>query len=131
MAEALTIPEWPAGTVTVLVTADVHAIPMSTPVRVGDRTVRFGLGRRRESLARLRDDARCALVVVAADLAVTLYGSAREAGEVEGVVAVEMDVDEVVDHMTPDFRIDAGVAWEWTDADAAARDAAVRRGLGE
>jgi len=130
VAEALTIPEWPPGTVTVLVTGS-RAIPMSTAVRVGDRTVRFGLGRRRGSLARLRADARCALIVIAEGVAVTLYGSAREAGEVEGVVALEMDVDEVADHLTPLTRIDAGVAWEWTDEDAAARDAAVRRGLCE
>lgn len=114
-----------------LVTAGVHAIPVSTAVRVGESTVRFGLGKRRGSLERLRRDSRCALVVVAEGLAVTLYGTAQEAGEVEGIVAVEMEVSEVVDHMTPLFEIHAGVAWEWTDEDAAERDRAVRSGLGE
>lgn len=124
------VPSWPAGTVCVLVTGeDRHAIPMSTPVRVDDRTVRFGLGKRRGSLERLRADGRCALAVVAEGLAVTLYGSARASGEVEGVVAVEMLVDEVCDHLTDDFVIRAGVDWEWTDDDAAARDRAVRDGL--
>ena len=59
----------------------------------------------------------------------TLSGRARESGEVAGVVAVEMAVDDVVDHSSPLFRIDAGVAWEWVDADAAARDLEVRSGL--
>jgi hypothetical protein len=126
VAEALR--DWPEGTVCVLVTG-TRAIPVSTAVRVDDTTVRFGLGRRRGSLARLRDDAQCALVVIAEGVAVTLYGTAREAGEVGGVVAVEMDVREVVDHMTEDFAIRAGVAWEWTDAAAAARDHEVRAGL--
>ncbi len=129
MAQALRIPDWPEGTVTVLVTSGAHAIPVSTALRVGDTTVRFGLGKRRGSLARLRDDPRCALVVVAEGLAVTMYGSAREAGEAAGVAGVEMTVDEVTDHMTPRFRIDAGVAWEWTDDEAAARDRDVRRAL--
>jgi len=124
------VPEWPAGTVAVLVTAEVHAIPVSTAVRVGERAVALALGARRGSLARLRGDPRCALVVVCAqDVACTLYGTAAVTGEVAGVVAVRLDVDEVVDHMTADFRIDAGVSWAWTDEAAAERDAAVREGL--
>ena len=122
------IPAWPDGTVAVLITGG-RGIPVSTALRIDDTTVRFGLGRRRGSLERLRANGRCGLVVVADGVAVTLYGSAREAGEVAGVVAVEITVDEVVDHMTPLFRIDAGVAWTWVDEDAAARDAAVRSGL--
>ena len=126
----MTIPSWPAGTVCVLVTGeDRHAIPMSTPVRVDDSTVRFGLGKRRGSLSRLREDPRVALAVVAEGVAVTLYGTAAESGEVEGVVAVTMHVDAVEDHLTDDFAIRAGVDWEWTDDDAAARDRAVRDGL--
>jgi len=83
------VPEWPAGTVAVLVTAEVHAIPVSTAVRVGERAVALALGARRGSLARLRGDPRCALVVVCAqDVACTLYGTAAVTGEVAGVVAV-------------------------------------------
>lgn len=128
MAQALNVPDWPEATVTVLVTGG-RAIPMSTAVRVDDTTVRFGLGRRRGSLARLRADGRCGLVVIAEGVAVTLYGVAREVGEVEGVVALELTVDEVTDHLTPQTQIDSGVAWSWLDPEAAARDAAVRQGL--
>lgn len=123
------IPEWAAGTVAVLCTAEVHAIPVSTAVRLSDSVVAFGLGKRRGSLERLRSDARCSLTVVAEDVACTLYGTAQEAGEVAGVVAVRLTVLRVVDHMTADFRIDAGVAWAWTDRDAEARDREVRAGI--
>lgn len=127
----MTVPEWPAGTVAVLCTAEAHAIPVSTAVRLDDSTVVFGLGGRRGSLARLRADPACSLCVVAGGVAVTLHGTAEEAGDVAGIVAVRLHVERVVDHMTPEFRIDAGVAWEWTNARARERDAAVRAGLCE
>ena len=118
----------PPGTVAILVTQG-RAIPVSTAVRLDDGTIAFGLGKRRGSLARLREDPRVALAIVARDTAVTLYGTAEEAGEVAGVIAVRMTVTEVIDHMRPDFEIDAGVAWHWTDAEAEARDRVVREGL--
>ena len=114
----------------VLVTGS-RAIPVSTAVPRPDGTVAFGLGPSRGSLERLRADPACALVVLAEGLAVTLYGSAREAGEVEGVVAMVLDVAEVKDHMSPRFEIHGGVPWRWVDEQAAERDRAVRRGLGE
>ncbi len=125
------IPDWPDATVAVLTTAgeEPHAIPVSTAVRTGDREVRLALGRRRESLARLRRDPRCALTVVAAGVAVTLHGRAAETGEAAGVVILTMSVESVQDHDTPLFEIDAGVAWRWTDAEAERRDAEVRAAL--
>ncbi len=127
------IPEWPAGTATVLTTAGdaPHAVPVSTAVRTGDATVAFALGRRRTSLARLRADGRCALTVLAGeDLAVTLHGTATVVAEdLEGTVALRLDVERVQDHMSVGFSIAAGVDWHWTNADAAARDAAVRGAL--
>ena len=69
------LPDWPAGTVAVLPTGagEPHAIPVSTPVRKGPRTVVLALGR--ESLARLYEDPRCALTILAAgNVAATAIG---------------------------------------------------------
>lgn len=125
------IPEWPPGTVAVLSTAGdaPHAIPVSTAVRTSAATVHLALGSRRASLERLRADGRCALTVIAEGMAVTLHGTATAVGEVEGAVAVRLDVERVQDHMQPTFAIDGGVAWRWTDDPAAAKDAAIRAGL--
>jgi hypothetical protein len=129
------IPAWPEGTAAVLSTTGEdgrpHAIPVSTAVRVSDTAVRLALGARRATLANLRRDPRAALTVLAGtDLAFTLHGTATELPEtVEGAVALRLDVAAVQDHAHPTFTIEAGVAWRWTDADAAARDEAIRRGL--
>jgi hypothetical protein len=128
------LPEWPEGTVLVLVTAGErpHAIPISAAVRAGARRVLLGLARSRGSLARLRRDPRAALAIAAAgDVAVTAYGTARvlEHDLVEGVAAVELVVEQIQDHNRPTFVIEAGVDWRWTDPEAEARDAEVRRAL--
>lgn len=130
------LPRWPPGTVAVLSTGggDPHAIPVSTAVRAGDACLLFALGRGRESLARLRADPRAALTLMAAgDVAVTAHGRASVAADplpgAEGVVAVRLDVERVCDHVQPAFQIEAGVAWRWTDAEAAGRDERVRRAL--
>jgi hypothetical protein len=128
------LPDWPEGTVLVLVTAGEHphAIPVSAAVRAGDRRVLLGLAHSRGSLARLRDDPRVALAITAAgDVAVTAYGSARvlEAELVDGVAAVELVVERVHDHNRPTFVIEAGIRWRWTDPEAQERDAHVRRAL--
>jgi hypothetical protein len=125
------IPDWPPATVAILITAgaEPHAIPVSTAVRSGDREVRFALGPRRGSLARLRSDPRCALAVIAPGVAVTLHGRAAETGEAEGVVLLTLTVERVHDHDAPDFEIDAGVSWRWTAEHAERRDAAVRAAL--
>ena len=75
-----------------------HAIPVSTAVRVGPRTVVFALALRRESLARLREDARCALTVITGgDVALTAYGRATIVEEPmavsDRVAAVRIDVE--------------------------------------
>jgi hypothetical protein len=127
------VPEWPEGTAAVLTTTGdgPHAIPVSTAVRTGERTVHLALGRRRESLARLRADPRCALTVMAGpDVAFTLHGRATVvADDVAGTVGVRLDVEAVQDHMTRDFTIEDGVRWRWTADKARERDAAVRAGL--
>jgi nitroimidazol reductase NimA-like FMN-containing flavoprotein (pyridoxamine 5'-phosphate oxidase superfamily) len=128
------LPEWPAGTVVILVTGggDPHAIPVSAAIRAGDRRVLLGLARSRDSLARLRRDPRVALSITAGgDVAVTVYGSATVLDEqlTEAVAAVEVAVERVQDHNRPTFEIEAGVAWRWTDQTAARRDEETRAAL--
>jgi len=128
------LPEWPPGTVLILVSAGrpPHAIPVSAAVRAGPERVLLGLARSRESLARLRGDSRVALAIMGGgDVAVTVYGTAhvRETDLTDGVAAVELRVERVQDHNRPTFVIDSGVGWHWTDAAAQERDGEVRRAL--
>ena len=44
---------------------------------------------------------------------------------------MSLEVDAIQDHMQPRFAITAGVAWDWTDDEARASDAAVRGALVE
>jgi flavin reductase (DIM6/NTAB) family NADH-FMN oxidoreductase RutF len=132
------LPDWAPGTVAILSTGAgrPHAIPVSTAVRAGPRRVLIALALRRESLARLREDPRCALTIVAAgDVACTALARAtvvREAMRAsDRVAAVALDVDEIQDHRQPSFRIDAGVAWHWTDDAARDRDADISAELDE
>lgn len=130
------LPDWPEGTVATLATGGgaPHAIPVSTAVRAGPRRVLLALARRRESLARLREDPRVALSVLAAgDVALTAYARARVLEDPmpasDRVVAVELAVERIQDHREPRFAIDAGVAWRWTDAVAESGDAEIREAL--
>jgi Pyridoxamine 5'-phosphate oxidase len=128
------LPDWPNGTVTILVTSGEkpHAIPISTAIRAGRRTVLLALASGRESLRRLRADPAVALAVMAGDnLAVTLHGTASVLEEPlpEEAVAVAIDVAHVQDHCRPAFEIEAGVRWRWIDPEAEQRDARVRAAL--
>jgi nitroimidazol reductase NimA-like FMN-containing flavoprotein (pyridoxamine 5'-phosphate oxidase superfamily) len=130
------LPDWPAGTVTILATATAgeppHAIPVSAALRAGPRRAVIALASTRGSLARLRADPRVSLTIVCEDTSVTAYGRARVldgAALVEGVVAVEIEVDRVQDHNRPTFAIESAVRWRWTDPDAERRDAEVRAAL--
>ncbi len=132
------LPDWRAGTVTILATASAtageppHAIPVSAAVRAGPRRVVIGLAASRGSLARLRADPCVSLAIVSENVAVTAYGRARELeGEpvAEGVVAIEIVVERVQDHDRPTFAIESGVRWRWTDPEAERRDAEVRAAL--
>jgi flavin reductase (DIM6/NTAB) family NADH-FMN oxidoreductase RutF len=132
------LPHWEPGTVCVLCTGGgaPHAIPVSTAVRAGPQRVLLALAARRESLARLRREPRCALTVMAAgDVACTIHARAEVVEEslpgAEGVAGVSLAVDAIQDHMQPRFSIAAGVAWDWTDEEARASDAAVRGALDE
>jgi len=113
-----------------------HAIPVSTGVRLGDRTVVLALARRRESLFRLREDPRCALTLLAeGNVAVTAHCTAtvvQEPMEVsDRVAAVRLDVQWIQDHGQPRFEIDTGVQWRWTDDEAERRDGEIRAALAD
>jgi pyridoxamine 5'-phosphate oxidase-like protein len=132
------LPDWDPGTVCVLSTGGgaPHAIPVSTALRAGPRRVLLALAARRETLARLRRDPRCALTIVTGgDVACTVHARAEIVQEslrgAEAVAAVALEVDAIQDHMQPRFEIASGVVWDWTDEDARASDAAVRGALDE
>jgi hypothetical protein len=124
------LPDWPDGTVAVLATGpEPHAIPVSTALRAGPRTVVLALALRRESLARLRGQPACALAVLAPGQAFTAYGRATVVEEGARVAAVRIDVESIQDHRQPTFAIESGVDWRWLDAEAERADAAVREAL--
>jgi hypothetical protein len=123
------LPEWPAGTVAVLSTAGPHAIPVSTAIRGGDGAIHFALAHTRDSLARLRDEPRCALTIMAAGVAVTAYGAADVVDADDRVAYLRLDVESVADHDRPTFSLDEGVRWHWSDAGAEAGDEKVRAAL--
>jgi flavin reductase (DIM6/NTAB) family NADH-FMN oxidoreductase RutF len=129
------LPEWEPGTVCVLSTGGgaPHAIPVSTAVRAGPRRVLLALAPRRQTLARLRREPRCALTIMAAEIACTAHARATIVEEslpgAERVAAVALEVDAIQDHLQPRFAITAGVAWRWTEEEARASDAAVRAAL--
>src|SRR3954466_10136362 len=85
------LPRWPQRIVAVLSTVDeaVHAIPVSAPVRAGDRRILLSLHHTRDTLARLRRGPEVALTFLAEDdLAFTARGRARV---VEEPMAVDAD----------------------------------------
>ena len=122
------LPHWPEATVAVLVTGERHAIPVSLAIRTGDRALTLGLAPRRESLANLDRDPRCAVTILAPGAAFTAYGRATIV-DADPVKGVRVEVDEIADHDQPTFEITAGVAWHWTDDEAATRDAGARDSL--
>ncbi len=116
------LPEWPVRTVAVLATVDErpHAIPVSAPIRAGDRRILISLSRGRGSLARLRARKECALLVLAeGNVAFTAHGGAQvvedpmEADPDYAAVAIE--VDRIDDHRQAAFAVDGGVSRTWLD----------------
>jgi len=117
-----TLPELPAKTIAVLATIDhaPHAIPISAPVRAGDRRILLNLKRTRGSLARLRECPQVALLFLAAgNLAFTARGTARVIEEpMEGApdyVSIQIEVTQIDDHRQAEFVVESGVGREWTD----------------
>ena len=133
MDEAVTLPDWPPGTVAILVTggARPHAIPVSAVLRAGPTRALVGLAHRRGSLARLRAAPEVTLAITCAGVAFSADGRATVVVEelVAGVAAVAVDVTAVHDHRRATFAIQSGVDWRWIDEDAARADAAVHAAL--
>jgi hypothetical protein len=122
-----TLPVWPARTVAVLSTVDddVHAIPISAPVRAGDRAILLSLHRSRDTLGRIRRWPEVALTFLAqGDVAFTARGRATIVEEPMAVDpeydAVLVAVDHVDDHRQSAFQVTAGVDREWVDEAARA-----------
>jgi hypothetical protein len=119
-----TLPDWPTKTIAVLATGDPapYAIPVSAPVRAGDRRILLSLKRSRGSLARLRTRPQVALLILTADdIAFTARGSARVVEEAMEVApdygAVEIEVEHIDDHRQAEFLVDSGVDRRWVDED--------------
>jgi hypothetical protein len=127
------LPHWEHGVPGVLCAEGPHAIPVSTAVRAGDRRIVFALGRGRDTLALLRDDARTAFCLLAPGAAFTAYGRTtvlrEELESAPHVAALALAVEEIQDHLEGSrTEILAAVRWRWTE-DAARDDA--RRILAE
>jgi Pyridoxamine 5'-phosphate oxidase len=121
------LPEWPTRTIAVLATVDdgPYAIPVSAPLRAGDRVILLSLHRTRGSLGRLREQPRVALTVLTeGNTAFTARGRARIVEQPMAVApdyaAVAIDVEQVDDHRQPEFLVTAGVGREWLDEEARA-----------
>ncbi|WP_051407098.1 hypothetical protein [Nocardia sp. CNY236] len=111
-----TLPEWPLETIGVLVTTDPtpHAIPVSWPVRAGDRQILISLKSNRGSLARLRERPEVALLILGGgDVALCARGTARVIAEqmpsAEDYVAVRIDIDAIDDHRQSAFAVTKGI----------------------
>ena len=116
------LPEWPEKTIAVLSTQneEVHAIPITAPLRIGDRQILLRLKRCRESLARLRQHPKVALTIFAGgNLAFTARGFARVVQEpMSGApmfAAVAIEVENIDDHRQRDLVVDSGISLDWTN----------------
>ena len=116
------LPEWPQKTIAVLSTQneEVHAIPITAPLRIGDRQILLRLKRCRESLARLREHPKVALTIFAkGNLAFTARGPARIVQEsmivAPAFAAIAIDVENIDDHRQREFVVDSGVSLDWAN----------------
>ncbi|MEU6564604.1 hypothetical protein [Nocardia nova] len=110
------LPTWPLDTIANLVTTDPspHAIPVSWPVRAGDRRILLSLKFDRGSLARLRKRPDVALLILGGgNVALCARGRARVIADpmpgAEDYVAVAIDVEVIDDHRQSAFEVDAGI----------------------
>ncbi|GAA5043179.1 hypothetical protein [Nocardia callitridis] len=117
------LPEWPQETIAVLVTTDPapHAIPVSWPVRAGDRQVLLSLKFDRGSLARLRDQPDVALLILGGgNVALCARGTATVVAEsmpdASDYAAVRIDVDTIDDHRQSAFAVAQGIERTVLDA---------------
>jgi hypothetical protein len=116
------LPEWPLDTIAVLVTTDPapHAIPVSWPVRAGDRRILLSLKSDRGSLARLRAQPEVALLILGGgNVALCARGQARVLADpmlgADDYTAVALDVAVIDDHHQSAFTVTAGIQREVQD----------------
>jgi oxalate decarboxylase len=119
------LPDWPAETIAVLGTGGdaPYSIPVTAPVRAGDRRILLSLNRNHASLGRLRERAQVALAILAAgDDAFTARGRASVVQEpmarAPQFAAVLIEVDHLDDHRQPAELVDSGVGVTWTNENA-------------
>jgi hypothetical protein len=112
------LPEWPLETIGVLVTTAAdeipYAIPVSWPVRAGDRRILLSLRLNRGSLARLRERPAVALLILSGgDVALCARGYARVVTEPMDTppeyAAVAIEVETIEDHRQGAFAVASGV----------------------
>ncbi|MFC8045577.1 pyridoxamine 5'-phosphate oxidase family protein [Nocardia sp. NPDC057353] len=110
------LPVWPTETIAVLVTTDPspHAIPVSWPVRAGDRRILISLKFDRGSLARLRAQPQVALLILGGgDVALCARGTATVLADgmpgASDYVPVQIDVDTIDDHRQSAFTVAQGI----------------------
>jgi len=116
------LPSWPAGTIGVLSTVgeEPHAIPVTAPVRAGDRRILLSLKRDHASLRRLRERPQVALAILAeGDEAFTARGHAsvvqQPMARAPEFAAVLIEVDHLDDHRQPAEVVNSGVEVRWND----------------
>jgi hypothetical protein len=116
--ELAVLPQWPLETIAVLVTIGAsgapHAIPVSWPVRAGDRRILLSLRRNRGSLTRLRTRPGVALLILGGgDVALCARGEAAVVHEEMACspdyAAVAIDVEVIDDHRQGAFAVAAGI----------------------
>lgn len=110
------LPEWPLDTIAVLVTTDPapHAIPVSWPVRAGDRRILLSLKSDRGSLARLRERPEVALLILGGgNVALAARGTATVLADpmpgADDYAAVSIDVRVIDDHRQSAFAVTTGI----------------------
>lgn len=111
------LPVWPQETIAVLVTTEAglpHAIPVSWPVRAGDRQILLSLKSDRGSLARLRAQPQVALLILGGgNVALCARGRASVLAEqmpsAADYTAVRLDVEVIDDHRQSAFAVDRGI----------------------
>jgi hypothetical protein len=129
------LPRWERGTPAVLCVAGPHPIPITAFLRAGDDRVLFALGRKRETLRRLREDPNVALLLMGESLAFTAHGRAQVIAEqleaTDTVVAVELKVERLQDHLA-DGRTEMldGARWRWCAAEHGEAEDAILAELG-
>ncbi|MEC3951905.1 hypothetical protein VMT65_02555 [Nocardia sp. CDC153] len=110
------LPDWPLDTIAVLVTTDPapHAIPVSWPVRAGDRRILLSLKSDRGSLARLRERPEVALLILGGgNVALCARGKAAVLADpmpgADDYAAVELTVEVIDDHRQSAFAVATGI----------------------